>query len=218
VTLTVACLWVKGKGKRAYTVEYVERLRSMVQRNLDRPFRMVCLTDRPDLLPEGIEAVEVSRQKKVRPWWLKTKLFSPDMPFTGRVLYLDLDVLVTGDLSPIVDYPAEFAICPDSAPGFTGAHGRVTVKGYNSSVMVWDAGVRPEIHTDLKPVTKAALWSDQDWIRQRFPNEKTFPAAWFRRLSAGPPPWPAETKVVLCIKIKNAEAATLYPWFEPLWR
>lgn len=217
--LTLACVWMRGRGKRQYGVEYVERLRSMVGRHLDRPFRTVCLTDRPGDVPKGVEAVPAVTPFRLTPWWVKLRLFDPTMPFDERVLYVDLDVLVVSDLAPVVDWPADFVLCPDSAPTWLGKGRRRAVKRYNSSVMVFDRGARPDLWRDWRPKVGERLWSDQDWIGEQCPNEATFPARWFRRVNeSDPPPWPDETKVVLCIGTKNHQAVGKWPWVADLWR
>lgn len=215
MNLTVACLWVRGHRK--FGSEYVTKLHKMVERHLDLPFRMVCLTDRPEKVPPWIETFTVPTPGLYKAWWSKLKLFDPRMPFDQRVLYLDLDVLVTGSLREIVDYPASFAIIPDMAPEFKGKGRQKVIKAYNSSVMVWDHGSMADLWAGWKPGESVYLWSDQDYIAQHRPDEKTFPKEWFRRLSYGPPPWPEETKVVLCIKPKNHIAKKRYPWFSELW-
>jgi alpha-N-acetylglucosamine transferase len=190
----------------------------MVEKHIDRPFRFVCLTDRKKLVPYDIESWVVPTPGLFKAWWTKLKLFDPSMPLDQRVLYLDLDVLIVGSLNEIIDYPAEFAIAPDSAPTFDGKGNQKTIKAYNSSVMVWDHGKRSDLWEKWKPGATAHLWSDQDWIAKLRPNEATFPKEWFRRVSAGPPPWPDETKVVMCIKPKNHLAVKKWPWFEDLWK
>lgn len=214
MTLTVACVRVTGKGKRKYPLEYVLKLQSMVKRHLDRPFRMVCLTDQPEELPPDILGVKVKKPKRLRGWWTKIRLFDPAMPFAGRVLYLDLDVLVTGSLGEIVDYPADFAIVPDQSPSFKGARGMPTVKGYNSSVMVWDHRARRQIYERWTSDIAGRLWSDQDHIKLVCPKEKTMPPEWFDRY-IGNPPKPG-SKVMLCVKTKNHQIE--HSWFHELWR
>jgi len=218
--LTVVCLWIQGKGKRAYGLEYVEKLRSMVDRHLSIPHGWACLTDTPERVPEGMQAIRVKRPTYLRPWWLKVKLFSPKMPFEGRMLYLDLDVVVLGGLDEIAAWPAEFAILPDMASRFKGKKGAPPpVHGYNSSVMVWDAGARSEIWTDWDSSIADRVWGDQCWIKTRFPNEAMFPREWFTRLHRQTaPPFPSELKVILCIKLKNVAARRKLPWFDEYWQ
>jgi hypothetical protein len=217
VSFTLLCVMCKGK-KRDYTPKYVHRLRNMVALHTKKPFRVVCLTDHPDKMPEGVEGIKIMTDYGYRGWWNKIKLFDPALPISGRVLYLDLDVLAVGDLDPIIDFPADFAIAPDSAPTFTGKDQFSTVKGYQSSVMVWDHNARSQFFTEFDPDVREYLWGDQDYLKQVSPNEKTFPGEWFARLSPdGPAKWTDQTKVVLCVKWKNAKAIKEFPWFRQYW-
>ncbi len=210
---TVACVWVNGHVP--FTAEYVVRLQAMVRRWIDRPFRFVCLTDRPELLP-GIETITISLPAGMKGWWAKLHLFSAISALSGRVLYLDLDTLIVGPLEPILDFPAPFALIPD-AGHFAPKHHQV-VKRFNSSVMVWDAGCNQPLFGAWSPAEADRLWGDQDWIGEVMPEAATMPLAWFPRLSelAGPP-FGADVKVILAKKPKNHIAAKQLPWFGPLW-
>jgi len=215
MTLTVLCVWVRGHVP--FTAEYVTRLRSMARRALPH-HRFVCLTDQSNKLPPDMETVEASAPGHLKGWWSKVRLFDPGLPLYGRLLYLDLDVLLVGDMTHVVNYPARFALAPDGAPAFRPRDGTVCVKRFNSSVMVWDHGVHPELFKEWNQHVAHRLWGDQDWIGERAPEASPMPAEWFPRLSAAvSPPWPSEAKVILCKKPKNAEAASKWPWFDKEW-
>lgn len=146
--LTVACVLSEGPN-RAYDRSHVARLEAMVAKHLDEPYQFVCVDD-----------------SDAPGWWAKVDLFKPGR-FDGRVLYLDLDVTVIGDLAPIAHYPAPFAIIKDwSRPGF------------NSSVMSWQAGVGCGIYTEFGPHVITRLAGDQDWINERMPSAAVFPLGW----------------------------------------
>lgn len=208
--LTVAC--VRVHANVPYGVEYVTHLRAMVRRHLTRRHRFVCLTDRPEELPE-LETVHIPHDPKLPGWWAKAELFTRDLG--PRVLYLDLDTLVVNDLSPLVDFPAPFALLPDAGAFKSKTHR--TIKRFNSSVMVWDQGVPPVIQ-DV-PRWAASYHGDQDVLALLAPWAQTMPLDWFPRLSQldGEPP-NADAKVVLCKVPKNARAAQLYPWVDEIWR
>ena len=222
MTLTVVCLWIKRRCGEPYTVAYVERLRNMVARHLSLPHRFVCMTDTPERLPAGIDRVPVKRFRTLLPWWLKLKLFSDAMGWSGRLLYLDLDVVVVGSLDEIATFPRPFALLPDMAPNFPRSRKAPWLKvvhRYNSSVMVLDAGTRPELWSDWNGFVGYRLRSDQDWIGERCPDEATFPAEWFERLKPHTaPPFDPCLKVLLAIKLKNARAEALLPWVRDYWR
>jgi hypothetical protein len=84
--------------------------------------------------------------------------------------------------------------------------------------MVWNAGAAAKIFTMWSRDSADRLWGDQDWIGEVMPSAVTMPIKWFPRLSEARPPWPEETKVVLCKKPKNADAAKQFPWFDQAWR
>lgn len=215
MSLTVACCWVKANVP--YGVEYVANLRAMVARHLARPHRFVCLTDRPHELPAGVEPIAIHHDRQLFGWWAKVKLFTPGQ-FTGRVLYLDLDTVVVSSLDPIVDFASHFALVPPAGT-FAGKQRRQVVRRFNSSVMIWTAGLNELLATAWTPIVADRLWGDQDWIGEQMPDAHVMPEWWFPRLSDlnGQPP-SEHAKVVLSKVPKNHIAADLYPWLADAWR
>ena len=135
-----------------YNRSHVERLRGMVSKYLKQPHIFDCLDD-----------------SEFPGWWAKLSLFEPNR-FSGRVLYFDLDVTITGSLDELADYPAPFVICRD--------WGRF---GFNSSVMCWDAGTADDIYTSFAsaPIkVMSRFQGDQDWITVKKPDAEKFPKGW----------------------------------------
>lgn len=140
--LTIA-LWKWGNK---YTRDHVARMQSMLSRHLTLPHRIVCLTDKPHDLPSGVEAAALpkkfhgSDQKCMRRIWI----YSPKAIRLGdRLLQLDLDVVLTGNIDAIAGRPEPFVIWRSDS---NVVHGW----GYNPSVLlitpgaqarVWDAYV-----------------------------------------------------------------------------
>ena len=143
--ITVACVCVPP----AYDSLHVERLQDMVAKHLNQPFQFHVIT-------------ESDKQG----WFAKIDLFQPGR-FEGRVLYLDLDVTVVGNLDEVVDYPHPFVICRD-----------FQTLGFNSSVMAWDAGEGAAIHERWSESVMEGHWGDQTWIQQMMPHAATFPRKW----------------------------------------
>jgi hypothetical protein len=215
MSLTVACVWVKANVP--YSAEYVTKLHGMVRRHLARPFRFVCLTDRPAALPVWVDVITIEPHRGLFGWWSKIELFNQAHHFSGRMLYLDLDVLVVGDLDMIVDYPAEFALLPHAGT-FNGKDGLAVVKRFNSSVMVWDAGTQNHVYDTWTPGVADILWGDQDHIGLQCPQAAIMPARWFPRLSDFRwPDVPVDAKVLLTKKPKNTVAAKTMPGFAEAW-
>lgn len=215
---TIACVFVRGHVP--FTADYVVKLAAMVKRSIDRPYRFVCLTDRPFLLrhSKGIDCIHIPRPTgKTFGWWSKVRLFDESLGLTGRVLYLDLDTLIVGALGPILDFPSTFALVPHGGQ-FRTRNGLQVLDRFNSSVMVWDAGVNARLWSNWTPAATTRLWGDQDWISEQMPEADTMPLEWFPRISElhGNPPTPP-AKVLLVKKPKNTEAARIYPWFREAW-
>jgi hypothetical protein len=212
-------VWVQGEYP--YTAEYVRRLHGMVTRWADPPVRFVCLTDRPWLLASPIEAVPVTKLAGFAPW-TKLELFNPARAWSGRVLSLDLDVLLVAPLRTLLDAAAPFVITADppaqARARARDAFGRAIVRRVNSSVMAWDGGTQTDLYTDWTPAVASRLSGDQDWIGERRPEAATWPRAWFPRLSELGGAAPADPAKVVLVKVpKNHLAVAQHPWMAPLW-
>ena len=123
--ITVACvLW----GNK-FSDKYAQNLKSMVERNTTVPHRFVCFSDRK------IEGVET---KFLRPgmqgWWNKLQLF--DGTLKGRVVYLDLDTLITGNIDWLMNYGGAFAGIEDL--GSVNSHQKHLIGVLQSGVMSFD--------------------------------------------------------------------------------
>lgn len=146
MSLTVACVLSPGPK---YNRSHVDRLESMVSQHMRQPYKFLCVEDSP--FPG---------------WWAKVSLFRPGR-FSGRVLYLDLDVTVIGPLDDLADYPYPFAAIRDYQYPLQ----------INSSVMSWDAGVADCIYDDFTPDVMDRLHGDQNYIYEKI-NPVTFPKRW----------------------------------------
>ncbi len=118
---------------------YVEAMRSMVARFMKQDHLFVCLKD------EGEE----------KGWWAKIELFRPGR-FFGRVLYLDLDTVVVGNLDELVEHKGII----DLIDWGWKTHTLCT------STMVWDAGEHEEVFTKFDSSVKKRFRGDQDWITE----------------------------------------------------
>ena len=94
-----------------YGAPYVNRLFAMVRRNLAGPFRFVCFTDRADGMADGVEALPLppmEAEVPARPGqWGKSRLWAERLAdLEGPFLFLDLDVVILGDLAPFFEHGA----------------------------------------------------------------------------------------------------------------
>lgn len=87
------------KTGNRYTVDYVNKMESMLKRHLDIPFTFHCLTEDPEGLNKSIQVIKPP--EVLHGWWNKLYLFSDLMP-KGYLLYLDLDQVILGNITEIV--------------------------------------------------------------------------------------------------------------------
>lgn len=105
----ICCLWGDWPDQ-GWGEEYVVRLRNAVERNLTIPHRFICFADRPERVPDGIEARELRPPHALRGKGCLPKLFaySPDAGLEGPTLLLDLDNVIVGSLDDIAAYQGRF--------------------------------------------------------------------------------------------------------------
>lgn len=132
MTKLVTFMCVLRAGKK-YNAEHVARLQAAVARNCTVPHRFVALSD-TDVPCERIPFVHDWPK-----WWSKVELFRPGITDpTGLNVYLDLDVLVAGNLDAFVSYPHRFSMMRNSwTPILPIRRGGARSKRANSSVMAW---------------------------------------------------------------------------------
>ena len=179
--LVTVVLWLWGN---AYTCEHANTMARMVERHLHVPHRIVCATDRTSgidvetipIWPDIARPIPPKRLSCYR----RLKAFASDAhEWLGeRILSLDLDGVITGDLTPIVDTPEDFKIWRDPLRQKKGAR-RVP---YNGGMWICSAGARRELWEEFDPQSSPQasartgwLGSDQGWISTRLgPDEPTW--------------------------------------------
>jgi tetratricopeptide (TPR) repeat protein len=138
-TMTGSTPWVSVicvKWGTKYGAEYVKRLYRGVCRNISVPFKFFCFTDDTSGLELEANITCMGLEKGWTGWWNKASLFSSSFPLKGRILYIDLDTVITGSVDDIAKYNGEFAIL--STHGIDN-EGKDFSNGYNSSILMWDA-------------------------------------------------------------------------------
>jgi hypothetical protein len=191
MTLVVATFKWSTPGYRSkFEAEHVATLRRMVARHYPHPHRFVLFTDDPvrddaRLAGEGVEVYElwndlahvVNPSGRSNPsCYRRLRLFAREVgEWLGpRIVTLDLDTVVTGDLSPVWNRPEDFVIWGDTN----------RANPYNGSMVLFDAGARPQLWEDFHPQMSPQqgkgmgfFGSDQAWIAARLgPNEKRWTA------------------------------------------
>ena len=109
------------KWGKKYGPEYVNILRSMVGRHLQREHRFICLTDDVEGIDAGVETLPMPKVDfpdfdNMSAWarahgWLKLVSFAnPLHNIHGPTLFIDLDVVIVGQLDPFFDLSGEFVV------------------------------------------------------------------------------------------------------------
>ena len=102
IMTAVVCI----KAGPKYPTDYANKLFRAVRRN-GHAGRFYCLTDDPSGLERDIIALPVS--PLCQGWWHKIYLFSWDHGIDARLLYMDIDMVVTGSLEDFLGYDGAFA-------------------------------------------------------------------------------------------------------------
>jgi len=154
-----------------YPFSHVEKLRAGVARHLKQPHRFVCVTNN-DIPGDRIPIEDVGLLAFRDGCYARLRQFDPawqERHGIERLVCLDLDVVVTGELDPLFDWPDPFMI-------LHGGH--YNPCPFNGSVMMVARGARSEIWTtfDLDLAEKIATadgqWrgTDQTWIAHCAPD------------------------------------------------
>jgi hypothetical protein len=225
-TVNVVCM----KWGTLYGPHYVNRLRAMVARHLDRPHRFVCFTDDDRGLDPAVERFALPPIHLDDRWsmlgWRKLALFNAELAdLAGTTLFLDLDLVVVDALDPFFEFErGRFCIIHN----WTHPAQRVG----NSSVY------RFEIGADRYVLDRFHTEPHEHWVR-RYRNSQTFlsdtvhdlvfwPDEWcvsFKKhcLPGGPRNWiepaaiPAGARVVVFHGRPNPEDVLEARWPEPTW-
>ena len=63
----------------------------------------------------------------------------------GKLVYIDLDMIITGDMTPIFEYNGPFAILKTDEI----ACEKLNKNGYNSSIMIWNNNIFERVFIEL---------------------------------------------------------------------
>ncbi len=112
--VNIICL----KWGELYGPEYVNHLYNMVSRNLSIPFRFICLTEQSEGINDRVEIFPLPEFEEP-PWeyarycsaWRKLALFKPGLAnMKGKVLFLDLDVVIIQSIDALFHYSNKLTI------------------------------------------------------------------------------------------------------------
>lgn len=114
--MTDPVLILTMKWGTLYSADDVNRLARQVARHLARPHRFICFTDDANGLAPRVEAFPLPEldlpNSDTR--WRKIALFNRDLyGLSGTALFLDLDLIVVGNMEAFFAHPGRFCIIRD---------------------------------------------------------------------------------------------------------
>jgi hypothetical protein len=173
---TIICM----RWGTAYGVEFVNKLFSMVRRHTERSLRFICFTDdpgglHPEISARALPPIGLPRGHEWKPW-RKIALWQRRLDdIEGDVLFLDLDVVVTGSIDDFFDYRPDATYCV--IENWTQLGSGIG----NTSVFRLRIGAHPEVHD--------ALIADPMGTVSRFSNSQTFVSRTISSSVFWPPGW-----------------------------
>ncbi len=206
------------KWGNRYGPDYVNRLFFMVQRHMEgtlgEDYRFICITDDPGWISCGVECFplpplndDLPDHLKSTPWLKLLVWDDPLFDLEGDALFLDLDLVITGNLNDFFEYkPGKYCVIHNwTEPNKTTG---------NTSVFRFPVGKYPEILRDFKkdmmgkfsqhrieqryistviePLGEQVFWP-KSWCRS-FKEElvPSWPMRWFK-----PPELPIDARIVV---------------------
>ena len=156
-----------------YGPAHVARHKRAFERHLKIPHEYLCITDSPELVPEGIRTIPLwDKCRDLGGCFNRLFIFSPEMReiIGPRFACVDLDCVVTADVTDIFSRKDDFII--NRYVPFPGTESDKD-QMYNGSLILMDAGARRKVWDRFDPRTSPAriagqrmvVGSDQAWIR-----------------------------------------------------
>jgi len=176
-----------------YNAEYVNKLFRGIKRNTTKSFQFHCFTEDSTGLMEEINVIKLKEDWKG--WWGKATLFSRgfylleilikimillDYGLTGKMFYIDLDMIITGNIDDLFLYQGEFGILKTD----DFACEKKNKSGYNSSIIIWNNSKFEAIYLELKKnfeaitkfIVRFDFWLEMmvkkaDFLQDLYPNK-----------------------------------------------
>lgn len=171
--------WNKDKYRSVFTADHVNIAAAMVARNTTLPVRFVCITDDSRGIAPHIRTIKLwdnpapEYGNSTRPNCLcRLRAFSAEMVDllkTEKLVWLDLDMVVTGNIDNILGAPEDFAMWGDTHPRLRQYNGSLCVMKPGAYSFVWDdfKGLQ-----SLQQAHAAGFFgSDQAWISYKMGHE-----------------------------------------------
>ncbi|MCK9549126.1 hypothetical protein [Aquamicrobium sp.] len=168
MTLSVcAYFWHDDRSKNRYATDDVRLLQRMVNRHLTVPHEFVVITDRPELFRDDseIRAVPIDWTTHIPGrCFVKLMTFGPHMKAVGeRVLVMDLDVIVTGNMDAIVDRYEPIVLWRNPTRVPWDNPSKPSRPYYNTSIVLHRTGTLTDLWMRFNP-KRPIVRDDQWWV------------------------------------------------------
>ena len=156
-----------------YSSEYVNNLYRAVRNYTQDDF--ICFTDTLIGIDPGVICYPIGTRESEGWWptWCKIEIFGrEELKKYTRKVYFDLDIVIQGDISPILEHDAELAFVRCTWKGFKFARSNPKEPCFNTDAMVWkDASwIYEKWESDWRNIVKTWRGTDK-WYH----NAKVIP-------------------------------------------
>jgi hypothetical protein len=193
--MLIICTWLWGTK---YVRQDVDFLHAGLRRNIEQPFRFLCMTE-PGLFCNYSAEIE---RWPIEDMWLvdkspgclsRMRMFDPVWQAQigavegDKIVSLDLDCVVVNELDPVFDRPEPFVI-------LQGANFSNPCP-YNGSLWMLSPGAHSEVWTEFSwdavvASTTYAFPNDQAWIHHKVPDAAGWQAGTEGVYAFKKPGWP----------------------------
>lgn len=195
-----------------YGPDYINRLYGMVARNITPPFSFTCFTDnrtgiRPEVACEDLPPIDVEMPVGTKGIWPKARLWGPRLgALTGPVLFMDLDLVVTGSLDPFFEHgdPGDVILSPNPSNPLERL-GQTSVFRFPVGALL---PLQERFRADPQGIADEYRFEQRYVTRNAPGGVKLFPAGWVRHFRRHcrrpfplnyvlPPRLPADARIVI---------------------
>ncbi len=208
-----------------YGFEDVAKLRAGLRRHLKKAYRFLLLTEPGRVLPHDIERhnIEDPELLEIKGCFARLRLFDPQWQkkknIEGKIVSIDLDVVVTGKLNQIFERNESFVV-------LGGANGKNPCP-FNGSIWMLDAGQHANLWYEFsldaaKQIKFYQFPDDQGWFWHMLPNAATWQVGKQYGIYAFEKPgWPgrlpSDAKLVVFPGWRSPKLFQSVPWINEHW-
>lgn len=222
--LNIVCVKTGDK----YSLEYVNKLQSMVGRNLAIDYSFCCITDDT----KGLNPDMYILPALYPGWWSKMQVFGLNMcdgfeyKDNDVILFIDLDTIIIKDLGPLVNYGFE---CLKEVPVVI-LEDFNRPNGYGSALFMFKHNTMSHVYTDFERNSEEIIEDydkrsegDQHYLEKVLPYVMFWPKEWVisykntKDRAQTLDVLPEEAKV-LCFHGPPKPHEISEEWVEELWR